>query len=171
MRQHDGSRLLKSASQGVQEGLWSMKALAVFKPHPTPSKLPSSGLVSQSSYVVLSKSLQTSTLTKTLFISLWLFVYIALSGRGQSLPSDYINLFKWKPQRCERVRKNGSQACIFFLDIMQDRDNNSKNLRETLKKCRLLLEQYSLKRFYCCPYKIVQVIRAAWNIQTHSLKG
>ncbi|XP_017174651.1 protein MROH8 isoform X6 [Mus musculus] len=41
--------------------------------------------------------------------------------------------------------------------IMQDRDNNSKNLRETLKKCRLLLEQYSLKRFYCCPYKIVQV--------------
>uniref|UniRef100_A0ABK0LIW7 Maestro heat-like repeat family member 8 n=1 Tax=Rattus norvegicus TaxID=10116 RepID=A0ABK0LIW7_RAT len=40
--------------------------------------------------------------------------------------------------------------------ITQDRDSG-KNLRETVKKCRELLEQYNLKGFYCCPFKIVQV--------------
>lgn len=57
-----------------------------------------------------------------------------------------------------------------LLDITQDRDSG-KNLRETVKKCRELLEQYNLKGFYCCPFKIVQVIREVRSIQTHSLKG
>ncbi|XP_052040083.1 protein MROH8 isoform X3 [Apodemus sylvaticus] len=48
--------------------------------------------------------------------------------------------------------------------ITQDRDNG-KNLKETLKKCREMLEQYNLKGFYCCPFKIVQVFEVFLDSQ------
>ncbi|XP_040588965.1 protein MROH8 isoform X3 [Mesocricetus auratus] len=48
--------------------------------------------------------------------------------------------------------------------ITQDRDNG-KSLRETLKKCRELLEHYSVKQFYRCPFKIVQVFEVFLNSQ------
>ncbi|XP_037061279.1 protein MROH8 isoform X2 [Peromyscus leucopus] len=48
--------------------------------------------------------------------------------------------------------------------ITQDR-HNAKSLRETLKKCRELLEHYSIKQFYSCPFKIVQVFEVFLDSQ------
>ncbi|KAL1786847.1 MROH8 isoform X1 [Sigmodon hispidus] len=48
--------------------------------------------------------------------------------------------------------------------ITQDKDNG-KSLREILKRCRELLEQYSIKQFYCCPFKIVQVFEVFLDSQ------
>ncbi|XP_031228403.1 protein MROH8 isoform X2 [Mastomys coucha] len=48
--------------------------------------------------------------------------------------------------------------------IMQDRDKG-RSLKETLKRCRELLERYSLKEFYCCPFKIVQVFEVFLDSQ------
>ncbi|XP_016819766.1 protein MROH8 isoform X1 [Cricetulus griseus] len=48
--------------------------------------------------------------------------------------------------------------------ITQNRDNG-KSLRETLKRCRELLEHYSVKQFYRCPFKIVQVFEVFLDSQ------
>ena len=39
-----------------------------------------------------------------------------------------------------------------------------------MKKCRELLELYSIKRFYSCPFKIAQVIRMAEVIKADHMK-
>ncbi|CAO2577997.1 Protein MROH8 [Lemmus lemmus] len=46
--------------------------------------------------------------------------------------------------------------------VMQDK---GKNLREILKKCRELLGHYSVKQFYSCPFKIVQVFEVFLDSQ------
>ncbi|XP_030884392.1 protein MROH8 [Leptonychotes weddellii] len=63
-------------------------------------------------------------------------------------------------QTCKIKKKEISQKVIFhvsFSDISYDK--NHPSLRRAMKKCRELLELYSIKRFYSCPFKIAQVIR------------
>ncbi|KAL6046801.1 hypothetical protein STEG23_005074, partial [Scotinomys teguina] len=48
--------------------------------------------------------------------------------------------------------------------ISQDK-HNAKSLRETLKKCKELLDHYSIQQFYCCPFKVVQVFEVFLDSQ------
>ncbi|KAK7808999.1 hypothetical protein U0070_010146, partial [Myodes glareolus] len=48
--------------------------------------------------------------------------------------------------------------------VTQDKDNG-KSLKEILKKCRELLGHYSIKQFYSCPFKIVQVFEVFLDSQ------
>ncbi|XP_055458218.1 protein MROH8 [Psammomys obesus] len=53
---------------------------------------------------------------------------------------------------------------VKLKSITQDGDSG-KNLRETLKKCKELLEHYRVKRFYCCAFRIVQVFEVFLDSQ------
>ncbi|XP_050006949.1 protein MROH8 [Alexandromys fortis] len=63
----------------------------------------------------------------------------------------------------KEVAEEAAEGTHYLLHIImklkyatQDK-NNGKSLREILKRCRELLGHYSVKQFYSCPFKIVQV--------------
>ncbi|KAM9059330.1 LOW QUALITY PROTEIN: protein MROH8 [Megaptera novaeangliae] len=52
---------------------------------------------------------------------------------------------------------------ILRLKYITHDKKNHQSLKRTMKKCRELLELYSIKRFYNCPFKIAQVFKVFLN--------
>ncbi|XP_026642909.1 protein MROH8 isoform X2 [Microtus ochrogaster] len=71
----------------------------------------------------------------------------------------------------KEVAEEAAEGTHYLLHIImklkyatQDK-NNGKSLREILKRCRELLGHYSVKQFYSCPFKIVQVFEVFLDSQ------
>lgn len=139
------------------------------------------------------RSLKSSAFKKVLFLSSLLTYCPATEGEEISLQINtgsfpQASLFKRKRQeeldlgihfnleisQTHKIKeKEISQKVpifnIFFSDITEDKKNH-QSLRRAMKKCQELLECYSIKCIYSCPFRIGQVIRMAKLITTDNLK-
>ncbi|XP_050999621.1 protein MROH8 [Acomys russatus] len=73
------------------------------------------------------------------------------------------------PQK--EVATEAAEGTHYLLQItlrlkytIQDR-SSGRALRDALRRCRELLEHYSVKCFYCCPFKIIQVFEVFLDSQ------